>query len=448
MKFIIEQSDEHLTPVAGLALVGEIIEHTALKLRLNKTRIPGVSSPDISHGDVITSYIGLLCQGRSDFDHIELYRDDPFFAAALGIQDVPSSPTLRQRLDMIARSVPYQEIILEETARFLKKLKAPVTPVTLGSGEQKRQYVPLDIDVTPFDNSNSKKEGVSRTYKGYDGYAPIFAYLGMEGYCVNTELRAGKQHCQKGTPEFLRQALTFARAITSLPLLVRMDGGNDSQDNLQVCLDPEIKADFIIKRNLRKETPEAWLAVAKENGNATVEREGKTVYQGHQMVKIEGADTPVRLVYKVTERTILRSGQLLLVPEIEVETYWTTLPDPVEDIIALYHDHGTSEQFHSEIKNDLDLERLPSGKFATNDLVLHLGIFAYNILRLLGQFSLPLKEVPLRNKKAQRRRLRTVIQNLITIASRLVHHARQVKLRFGRHSPWYPAFRYLYKALA
>lgn len=220
MKFIIEQSDEHLTPVAGLALVGEIIDHTALKFRLNKTRIPGVSSPDISHGDVITSYIGLLCQGRSDFDHIELFRDDPFFAAALDIQDVPSSPTLRQRLDMIAHSVPYQEIILEETARFLKKLKAPVTPVTLGSGEQKRQYVPLDIDVTPFDNSNSKKEGVSRTYKGYDGYAPIFAYLGKEGYCVNTELRAGKQHCQKGTPDFLRRALTFARAITSLPLLV------------------------------------------------------------------------------------------------------------------------------------------------------------------------------------------------------------------------------------
>ncbi|KYH32451.1 hypothetical protein MOMUL_10520 [Moorella mulderi DSM 14980] len=141
------------------------------------------------------------------------------------------------------------------------------------------------------------------------------------------------------------------------------------------------------------------------------------------------------------------NGQLLLVPEVEVESYWTTLPDPVDDIIALYHDHGTSEQFHSEIKNDLDLERLPSGKFATNDLVLHLGVFAYNILRLLGQFSLPLKEVPLR-KKAQRRRLRTVIQNLITIASRLVRHVRQIKLWFGRHSPWYPAFRYLYKALA
>ncbi|OIQ52756.1 hypothetical protein [Neomoorella thermoacetica] len=37
MKFIIEQSDEHLTPFARMALVGEIVNHTALKLRLNKT---------------------------------------------------------------------------------------------------------------------------------------------------------------------------------------------------------------------------------------------------------------------------------------------------------------------------------------------------------------------------------------------------------------------------
>ena len=50
-------------------------------------------------------------------------------------------------------------------------------------------YVPVDIDVTPFDNSKTRKEGVSRTYKGYDGYAPIMAYIGTEGYLVNAQLR-------------------------------------------------------------------------------------------------------------------------------------------------------------------------------------------------------------------------------------------------------------------
>jgi len=39
-----------------------------------------------------------------------------------------------------------------------------------------------------MDNSNTKREHVSRTYKGFDGYAPIAAYLGNEGWCVANEL--------------------------------------------------------------------------------------------------------------------------------------------------------------------------------------------------------------------------------------------------------------------
>ena len=54
---------------------------------------------------------------------------------------------------------------------------------------------------------------------------------------------------------------------------------------------------------------------------------------------------------------------------MKVDTFWTSIPDSPEKVIDLYRDHATSEQFHSEIKSDLDLERLPSGKFATNQLV-------------------------------------------------------------------------------
>ncbi len=71
-------------------------------------------------------------------------------------------------------------------------------------------------------------------------------------------------------------------------------------------------------------------------------------------------------------------------PEIEVDTYDTSLPDAPDIIITWYHAHGTSEQFHSEIKSDMNLERLPSGKFAANALVLLLGLVAYNCLRLCG----------------------------------------------------------------
>jgi hypothetical protein len=53
-------------------------------------------------------------------------------------------------------------------------------------------------------------------------------------------------------------------------------------------------------------------------------------------------------------------------------------------VIELYKRHGTHEQCQSEIKTDLDLGRLPSGKFDTNDAIVHLASSAYNGLHLLG----------------------------------------------------------------
>ena len=40
--------------------------------------------------------------------------------------------------------------------------------------------------------------GVSRTYKGVDGYAPMMAYIGTEGYAINFELREGNSTAKRG----------------------------------------------------------------------------------------------------------------------------------------------------------------------------------------------------------------------------------------------------------
>ena len=120
---------------------------------------------------------------------------------------------------------------------------------------------------------------------------------------------------------------------------------------------------------------------------------------------------------------------------------------PENQIIRLYEDRGTSEQFHSEIKTDLDMERLPSGKFATNALVLTCAGMAYNILRLVGQWGLLGDISPVRHP-AKRRRIRTVIQELMTVASRLIRTGRRMKLRFSSHCPAFEAFQSLYLSLS
>ena len=132
---------------------------------------------------------------------------------------MPSSPTLRQRLDS-AKST-FNGIIRVESARLVGRFAPAITPCH-------GNLVAVDIDVSPFDNSETKKEGIGWTYKKFDGYAPIFAYLGEEGYVTNLELRPGSDHSQKRTKEFLRRALRNARLMSEATFLVRMDSGNDS----------------------------------------------------------------------------------------------------------------------------------------------------------------------------------------------------------------------------
>lgn len=149
-----------------------------------------------------------------------------------------------------------------------------IQPTALANG-----LVPVDIDVTPMDNSKSKKEGVSRTYKGFDGYTPMMAYIGTEGYAINFELREGKQHCQKGTVKFLQETITLCHKLTDKPLLIRLDSGNDSIDNVAILMDAGCF--FIIKRNLRRESTDDWFEMAKQYcQNINSPRDGKTVYIG------------------------------------------------------------------------------------------------------------------------------------------------------------------------
>jgi hypothetical protein len=439
MKFVISETDEVLVSHSGLALAGALLQQAEIRNRTNRIRLGDRKRPEVSHGDVLTAMIGLLCLGKPDFEAIEAFREDEFFRRALGLKKVPSEGTLRQRLDELEHRC--DAILREESAAMVARHAPTLTPCY-------QDWVALDIDPSPFDNSGTKKEGVSWTYLKFDGYNPWFAYLGNEGYLVHCQLREGSKHCQDGMPEFLDETLAYARQITSAKLLVRMDAGHDDLENLR-RLAKKPPVDWIIKRNLRKESEAEWLEEAQAYGVWEEPREGKEVYTGETWREREGK--LYRVVFEVIQRTITAEGQRLLLPEIEIATFWTSLKLPAKQVIELYHQHGTSEQFHSEIKSDMDLERLPSGKFATNALVLSLGQVAYNVLRLCGQNSLRQnarlpaeKQMPLR-KPVARRRLRSVIQDLMYLAARWTYHAHRWGLSFWQNNPWHGVWTSLYE---
>lgn len=429
---IVEFTNERIIPAGGLSVVGALLGKSDFVKKLNRMDVTkNRSQHQIKNGDILLTYLGMLCMGKPYFEAVhEMDDDKEFYKAALGItRNIPSEETLRQRMDDIGDSL--RQTILEENIALL--LANDIKPTALENG-----YVPVDIDVTPMDNSKSKKEGVSRTYKGFDGYAPMMAYIGTEGYAINFELREGKQHCQKGTVEFLQETIELCKKLMDQPLLIRLDSGNDSIDNVAVLMDSGCY--FIIKRNLRRESKEDWFDMAKQFcKNIENPRDGKTVYKGSDWKTVTSKqfdkEFTLRAGYEITERTIDKNGQFYLIPDIEVETWWTNLGVDDQEIINLYHAHGECEQFHSEIKTDMDLERLPSGKFNTNALILELAIMAYNILRMIGQGTIG-GRAPRQKRDVKRRRLHTVISNLIMMACHITSHARQLIMGLGKSNVW------------
>jgi len=439
-KIIFKLSNERLTTPTGLPTVGYLLGDSKFIKRCNKVPVnQNRCEPYIKDGTVILSYIGQLCQGKPCFEAAAEMKDDPeFYNLAYGVKGVlPSPETLRQRFDKIGSS-KHTDILEANVEMFCSH---NIEPSALENG-----YVPVDIDVTPMDNSKTTKEGVSRTYKGFDGYAPMMAYIGTEGYLLNEELRKGKQHCQCHTPEFLKESLYYAHKLTDEQLLIRLDSGNDAAENYGILI--EDGDWFVVKRNPRKESRQQWLDEMKKCcKNIRHPRDGKTVYVGstwkpvsYVTEKNEKKTIEMRIVYEITERTTDRNGQILLVPDIELNTWWTNLGWTDEEIIESYHTHGECEQYHSEIKTDMDVERLPSRKFETNKLVLDLTLLAYNILRIVGKFSLLSDNAPKLRHPIKRRRIRTVIANLILIAGHLTVHAGKFIISLGKSNIWRRCF--------
>jgi hypothetical protein len=326
-------------------------------------------------------------------------------------------------------------------------------------------WLPVDIDTFAMDNGGTVKEGVGRTYAGVDGYCPLASYIGAHGFCLELSLRPGTQHSAKDTQDNLQRVIPLAQRLSAAgpkaPLLARLDSGFDSaalMASIEALNTPGLpQVDWLIKWNPRS-TERAELAAqidaAAQDGQRDAvrwehPRHGKRVALWEQPVRIEGVHRPVRRVLRLVERTISAAGQHLIVPEYELQGWTTTPPQRLvpQQIIDLYADHGTHEQFHAEFKTDLDLTRLPSGKFATNALVCELAALAMNILRLMGQQGLLGPDAPVRHS-AKRRRIKTVMQELIYRAGRLIEHGRRLILGLGASDRAAAVFRQMHVQLA
>lgn len=151
-KIIYQLTDKRIPAASGIGIVGDILERAGFSEQFRDVKLAEKRSrKQIDAGAVMTTFIALLCMGKPDFEYVsELQNDAAYYQNALHLnKGLPSPATLRQRMNEIGTKLRMS--LLAFNTDLLRKNSVQPTPLKIG-------MVPVDMDVTPMDNSKRKKK--------------------------------------------------------------------------------------------------------------------------------------------------------------------------------------------------------------------------------------------------------------------------------------------------
>lgn len=383
-------SRQALTKYAGTVIIASMLRAMDINDRTGRLRKVTHARPQgwvtYSDEDILVAAMLSICIGESTFCGTE---------ELLNLQDrlgfkkgIPAQETIRQRLSQMAE-IGVEHVIEQLNFELLRTYDLELS-LTHG-------FLPMDVDVTPMDNSKTQKEGVELTYKKFFGYSPMMVYFGK--YLLDMDFRRGSDHSQVGgTTEFFCQAIRQGKKLKALkgyadvPILVRMDSGNDSSENFYAFMQEGVF--FICSHNRRNQDPAKFFEERMEANLYALKqhpREGKIVLIGsdwlHPDKDSKNSEKPkIRRVFYAIKRMTTANQIVLDEPSYELKELWTNTSLSDEEVIEAYCEHATCERYHSEYKNRFGehMERFPSGEFTTNNLYALMGMLVFNLLRLLG----------------------------------------------------------------
>ncbi|MDA8163221.1 MAG: hypothetical protein M0022_10040 [Desulfobacteraceae bacterium] len=366
--------------LAELVMLNQYLERfTTMSKRLG--HLPGQGRAWIAHIDLLKCLVAILFVGRGNFETLDQLSGDHFFAESLGLKDIPSESVLRRHLEEYAE--PLGAVADFCIAEFLKRVSIPLRTLPTG-------HLPVDIGILPMADPCSFLGRVRWGYvcKGLRDLIPVVSCLSIEKWALATGL-LGRSNEEFAA--FLARLVDKAWRLTDAPLLIRMDDVCNTWDTYRALANFN-KTDFILQWNRCGQNLSYWYRLAFAEGRVDRSCPGKEV----ALMNIEKDcalnnqdkilnDANARLVVSVTKYTTDNSGAALLVPEVKLEGWWTSLQLPEEAVIALYQGHLTQGDHISSFKKETGLDRFISSIPSVNHVILACAVLACNIRHLISQ---------------------------------------------------------------
>lgn len=409
IKFI--HTDELLSNKTGLLLIDEFWKKYHIGEMIDEIfGIPG-SNRGIKSSVYIKSIVELIYCNDSHLEDIKKLESDRGYKKLTGTKKYPTSDALGDWLRRMGEK-GCESKIWEVTRRLFKNV-----------GEEET----LDIDSTIIEADKGDGE---KSYKGITGYHPLIGLTIGNGICAGSKFRYGNASASEGLLDFIKECIkNLGKGIK----IIRSDSAGYQSEIMNFCFDTNryftITADHdsAVMEAISKIEKTEWIQGKNRDGDFENWMVAETIHTTNK------SNLSFRLVIK-RERN---KNQISIFDSNEYR-YWiiaTNLPQgrySANDIILFHQKRGELERLIGEIKHHYNLEHMPCGQFSANSMYFTIGLFAYNILRLMTLTSLD----PYWKNKS----IRTIRYKLFDLPSKIVKSSRYLIARIAAPFEYFDSF--------
>lgn len=360
-------TDQRLTAHGGMIVWSHFLHQKRFRIELDKLLPHEPTSPNAFRpSDIALGFLGGVLAGADKLSRVAWLQSDPAVAEVLGIESVPSQPTLSR---FFAR-------FSQKSSSALSRLHAWST----GKLPSLKDGYTLDLDSWALLHEDGHQEGVAVGYtrRGLKPcQRPLVAALAESKTIAGYWLRSGNTACVNGAAEFLRQTVATLPSHIRVGL-VRADSGFGDESFLGAAESLGLK--FIVVARLTQ-TLQTLCRHADEQWQKT-EIEGWEV----QEVPCEAVRRRLILIRQRMAERPQAGGKLLLeVPGYRFQVLSTNLPGTVDPLAVWrrYNGRADIENRIKELGDQFGINRLAARSFWATEAMHHLVITAYNLCVLL-----------------------------------------------------------------
>ena len=412
-----EQFDlEGATVLGGLNRLHLFLQHIGLEREVRE-RFRGAKAAwaEWRLDQVLRVFLDIAFAGLPRLYHYAELEAEPLLCTLYRVARLPDVTTLYRDLRR------FKDPAL---ARQLGELLQGVVQRAIASQDR----VVLDVDSmvnTLYGNQEGAVLGPNPHKPGRPSYHPLLARDRMSDLIVHQVLRSGDSGSATDIVSFLHRTLDIVRADgRKREVLARLDSGFEGEDALAVM--ERRGVGYVVKMR-----GTAGLAHAASTRAASTWRTLELEHEGEVQVTAfvwrRGSWSRPRVVVAMRKRELETvQGHLFDEHGWGYSLFVTDRDWAAEEVARFYDKRADVERTICELRNDLNVDHVPSERFAANAADFALKVLARNLLVLYRENGL---------KLTQRERIMTLRRRYLWIAGRVVRHAGKVLLRLtGGHA--------------